>query len=238
MGRTTQRQDYSKLDSALFISQVKEAPSPKVDLEQYLVSESIASTMLYLATYTYGDIINKVVLDLGCGTGRLSLGACFLGAKSVVGIDIDRTVVKLASKNSKKTRLHNKVQWVSGDIGAVRGRFDTVLQNPPFGIQKRTADCKFLEKAMEVGDTVYSLHNHPSADEQLVRRLKANSSGLVAVSPSPFIKELIENHNGSVKAVYAMLMTIPRMFDFHKKTKYEFAVDLYIIKTGKNRNSA
>jgi predicted RNA methylase len=30
--------------------------------------------------------------------------------------------------------------------------------------------------------------------------------------------------------VYAMLMTIPRMFDFHTKVKHDFVIDLYFIK--------
>jgi predicted RNA methylase len=40
---------------------------------------------------------------------------------------------------------------------------------------------------------------------------------------------LVAQHNGVVKAVYAMLMTIPKMFDFHTKIKHEFVIDLYVI---------
>ena len=110
------------------------------------------------------------------------------------------------------------------------GSFDTVLQNPPFGVQKRAADRKFLEKALEVGNVVYSLHNHPRTDKQLVKRLKSNSTGMLQVVPSPFIAKFVERHHGVVKAVYAMPMTIPRMFDFHTKMKHDFIVDLYVIK--------
>jgi predicted RNA methylase len=87
-----------------------------------------------------------------------------------------------------------------------------------------------LEKALEVGRTVYSLHKHPRTDRQLVKKLKANARILLQVSPSPFIKKFVEDHNGMVEAVYAALMTIPHMFDFHTKTKHDFVVDLYIIK--------
>ena len=57
--------------------------------------------MLYLAAYTNSDIVGKSVLDLGCGTGRLSLGAAFLGAERVVGIDVDRLAIKTAVENSQ-----------------------------------------------------------------------------------------------------------------------------------------
>jgi len=230
MGNPAQKRLIPKLELELFLSQMESQPSPKASLEQYTVSEAIATTMLYLATYTNGDIIGKTVIDLGCGTGRLALGASYLGAQFVVGVDIEKTAIKTASKNSEKAESKTPVQWVLADIEAVTGSFDTVLQNPPFGVQKRAADRKFLEKALEVGNVVYSLHNHPFTDKQLIRRLKANPGGLLQVEPSPFIEKFVESRHGFVKAVYAMFMTIPRMFHFHTKMKQDFVIDLYLIK--------
>jgi putative methylase len=230
MGKPAQRRLIRKLELELFLSQMESQPSPKANLEQYTVSEAVAASMLYLAAYTNGDIVDKTVVDLGCGTGKLALAASYLGAQYVIGVDIDKTAIKTASENSKKAGPKVNVQWVLGDIGAVTGSFDTVLQNPPFGVQKRAADRRFLEKALEVGNVVYSLHNHPCTDKQLIRRLKANPGGLLQVSPSPFIERFVESRRGVVKAVYAMLMTIPRMFDFHTKLKHDFVVDLYLIK--------
>jgi putative methylase len=230
MGKTAQKRLIRKLELELFLSQIEPQPSPKADLEQYTVSEAVAASMLYLAAYTNGDIVGKTVIDLGCGTGKLALAASYLGAQYVVGVDIDKTAIKTASKNSEKAGSKVNVQWVLGDIGTVSGIFDTVLQNPPFGVQKRAADRKFLEKALEVGNVVYSLHNHPCTDKQLIHRLKLNPGNLLQISPSPFIERFVESRRGVVKAVYAMLMTIPRMFDFHTKTKHDFVVDLYLIK--------
>jgi putative methylase len=232
MGNPASKRLIRKLDLELFLSQVEPHPSPQARLEQYTVSEVIAATVLYIATYTNDDIIGKTVLDLGCGTGRLALAASYLGAQHVVGVDIDKIAIKTATENSQKAGVKTNVQWIAGDINAITGSFDTVLQNPPFGVQKRAADRKFLEKALEVGNAVYSLHNHPHTDKQLIKRLKAASGGLLQVAPSPFIKKFVESHHAVVKVVYAMLMTIPRMFDFHTKMKHDFVVDLYVIKKG------
>jgi putative methylase len=228
MGEYAQKRIIRKLDLELFLSKIAPQPSPQAHLEQYTISESIASTMLYIAAYTNNDIIGKTVLDLGCGTGRLALGASYLGAKSVVGVDVDKLAIKTAVENSFKNSLAENVQWIIGDISAIVGRFDTVLQNPPFGVQTPEADRAFLAKALEVGNSVYSLHNHPQTDKQLIKQLKA-SSGFLQISPSPFLERFVVQHNGVVKAVYAMLMTIPRMFDFHTKLKHDFVVDLYVI---------
>ena len=224
-----QKRLVRKLELEMLLSQVKPHPHPKPNLEQYTIPANIAANILYIAAYTYNDIINKNVLDLGCGTGRLAIGAAFLGAKQVVGVDIDKTAVKLAFKNSVENGLKDKIQWVAADINAIRGKFDTVLQNPPFGVQKRRADRNFLKKAMELGNKVYSLHKSSHKNKDFIKKLK--SANIVSVSPSLFLKKFIKNHGGEIKAVYTMLMTIPHMFFFHQKKKHEFAVDLYVIET-------
>ncbi len=159
----------------------------------------------------------------------LALGALFVGAKDVVGVDIDRLAIKTAKENSKNICLEDSVQWILGDLSVLVGRFNTVLQNPPFGVQTREADRAFLVKALEVSNCVYSLHSHPEVDARLIKQLKA-SQGFLQVPASPFLEKFIDKHGGSVKAVYAMLMTIPRMFDFHTKLKHDFVIDMYVIK--------
>ena len=229
MGENAQKRLIRKLDLERFLSQVASQPNPKVNLEQYTVSEQLASNMLYIAAYANDDIVGKSVLDLGCGTGRLAIGALFVGAKDVVGVDIDRLAIQTANENSKRICLDETVQWVLGDISAMVGRFDTVLQNPPFGVQTREADRAFLEKALEVAGSVYSLHNHPEVDTRLIKQLKASQSFL-QVQASYFLERFVAKQGGVITAVYAMLFTIPRMFEFHTKLRHDFVVDLYVIK--------
>jgi putative methylase len=228
MGEPPQKRIIRKLDLELFLSKVAAQPFPKASLEQYTLSPSIAATMLYMAAYTDDAIIGKSVVDLGCGTGRLSLGAAYLGAENVVGIDVDRLAIKTAAENSQAVGLARQVQLILGDINAINGKFDTVMQNPPFGVQNREADRAFLMKALEIGNSVYSLHNHPETDKRLIQQLKS-SGGCLQVVPSPFLERFVEQHGGAVKVVYAVLMTIPKMFEFHTKARHDFVIDLYVM---------
>ncbi|MCW4010864.1 MAG: METTL5 family protein [Candidatus Bathyarchaeota archaeon] len=232
MGEPAQRRLIRKLDLERFLSKIKPHPTPNVKLEQYTLSESAAATILYLAAYTYGGIVDKRVLDLGCGSGRLALGAAFLGAESVVGVDIDKTAVKVANQNAADVGSKDAVEWVLGDIDAVTGRFDTVVQNPPFGVQKRAADRRFIQKALALGDTVFSLHNHPVFDKRLLGKLKATGGQPLQVGASPFMQRFVKEQGGQVETVYALPLIIPHMFDFHTKAKQEIVVDLYVIKGG------
>jgi predicted RNA methylase len=49
------------------------------------------------------------------------------------------------------------------------------------------------------------------------------------VEPSPFLERFIAKNGGEIRAIYALPMTIPKMFDFHKKARHDFVIDLYVI---------
>ena len=218
-----------KLDLEKAISKIEPHPTPKAYLEQYTIPSETVAEILYIATYTYNDIIGKTIADLGCGTGRLAIGSALIGAKETFGVDIDRVAIKVAHKNAEKMKVKERTHWIMADVDAIQGSFDTVLQNPPFGVQRRGADRKFLEKSLALGHRIYSLHKSGKSNRDFIKRLRRRGTRFIPVPPSPFLKRLIKKHGGRIKAVYAMLMTIPHMFDFHRERKHEFIVDLYII---------
>jgi putative methylase len=200
-------------------------PSPKAHLEQYTIPPEVAAEILYTATYIYNDIADKTVIDLGCGTGRLAIASALLGAKEVVGVDIDKTAIKQAIRNAEKLGLNTRIDWITADIDAIRGNFDTVLQNPPFGVQRRRADRKFLERALQIGKRIYSLHK----GVETFGAEKGHQPTLKSVASSPFLKGFIESNDGEIEAVYALLMGIPRIFEFHRKRRHQFPVNFYVI---------
>lgn len=218
-----QKRLVRKLDLEKAIAQIPPHPSPKAYLEQYTISPEAAAEILYTATYVYDDISDKRVIDLGCGTGRLAIAAALMDAKEVVGVDIDKTSIKQAVTNAEKLGVKAKTSWIITDIGAIQGSFDTVLQNPPYGVQKRGADLQFLEKALQVGRRVYSLHK------------SVKTVGKQKLVPSPFLERFIESNGGEIKAISFLNMNIPHMFTFHQKRVHQFSVNLYVIERKNKR---
>jgi len=197
------RKDLERLLGSLEIH-----PSPKSYFEQYTLTETVAARILTLAAYTYDDIVAKVVYDLGCGSGRLAIGAAVLGAEHVVGVDIDPVALATAKRNAEKVMVNHIIDWVAADIQALTGSCDTVLQNPPFGVQRRGADRAFLRKALGLGKVVYSLHKSET---------------------DAFIRRFVRGLGASITTTFTTQIDIPRMFEFHRKPKYPVEVHLYRI---------
>lgn len=56
------------------------------------------------------------VLDVGCGSGILSIASALLGAKEVLGVEIDPQAVEVAKKNIDKNNLDKSVKIITGDL--------------------------------------------------------------------------------------------------------------------------
>ena len=59
---------------------------------------------------------NDRILDLGAGSGILSIGALLLGAKNAVGIDIDENSVRIAKENAAQNRIETSFEAMCGNI--------------------------------------------------------------------------------------------------------------------------
>lgn len=98
------------LEAALS-SITREFPSPKVSLEQYPTSAHLAACVIQLAVDN-GDLgEGRICLDLGCGTGMLTVGAAFV-CPLVVAVDCDEDALMVARENVESVDLEETVQFV------------------------------------------------------------------------------------------------------------------------------
>lgn len=69
-------------------------------------------------------------LDMGCGSGILSVAALLLGAKSAVGVDIDPLAVKTAVENAATNGVAERFSGICGNLAEkVTGKFQVVAAN-------------------------------------------------------------------------------------------------------------
>jgi putative methylase len=200
----------------IILSKLEEIENPVPELEQYTTPGNLAAEILNLA-YLNGDIEGKTVIDLGCGSGRFAIGSLLMGAKKVIAVEKYNNVIQTAKENLKKAeklsneKLSGKIEFICCDIIEADIKGDTIIQNPPFGIQKKNADRIFLEVALEKAHTIYSLHRH----YQKTRK---------------FIREFVEHRKAKIQKIIKFKFRIPYMFRFHKKDAVEIEVDLFVIR--------
>jgi ribosomal protein L11 methyltransferase len=69
------------------------------------------------------------VLDVGCGSGILSIAALRLGARSSVAIDIEPDAVAVARRNAALNDVASRIDVSMTPLAEVDGRYDLVLAN-------------------------------------------------------------------------------------------------------------
>ena len=69
------------------------------------------------------------VLDVGCGSGVLAIGACVFGAASAVGIDIATAAVPITLANAAANDVAARIEVSTTDLADVDGTFDLVVAN-------------------------------------------------------------------------------------------------------------
>lgn len=188
------------------IQKVPKHPNSKVDLEQYSTPATIAADLLWNA-YSLGDIADKKVMDLGCGTGIFAIASKLLGAASAIGVDIDKDSTDLASSYC------GDVDFICSDICDLENDFDvdTIFQNPPFGSQKNAkkgADLKFISKAIELSPKVlYSFH---------------------MASTEEFLISYFEKNDLEITHIFRYNFPIPKIYEFH--TRESANVEVIVIR--------
>jgi len=92
---------------------------------------------------------NEDFLEIGCGTGIVSIFAKIKGAAKVMGVDINPAAVKNAKENSKLTKI--KINVRKSDVYSTikkKEKFDTIFWNTPFAYIKNKK-LTYLERSVQ-----------------------------------------------------------------------------------------
>ncbi|MBE6786935.1 MAG: 50S ribosomal protein L11 methyltransferase [Ruminococcaceae bacterium] len=70
------------------------------------------------------------MLDIGTGSGILSITSVLLGAKKAVGVDIDAQSVKTAKENAQINKIESKCEFIVGDLAEkISGKYEVICAN-------------------------------------------------------------------------------------------------------------
>ncbi|MBN2880480.1 methyltransferase [Candidatus Woesearchaeota archaeon] len=186
-----------KKQIAIFLSTLKSFDEPKVHLEQY-PSDSEEITNILWEAHLYGDLHEKVILDPGCGTGIIGIGALLFGAKKVIFLEKDPDALETLKENLVElegfTEEEYNYEIIQKDYLSYEPseQIDTIIMNPPFGTRDKHIDANFLKQSFPIASNIYSLHKSITED---------------------YIMKLIEDNNFEIFYKYD--------FDYPLKNTYE-----------------
>ncbi len=186
--------------------------APQAGLEQVVTPSEAAATLLFTAERLDG-LAGRSVLDLGCGTGRLAIGAALLGAGPVRGVDVDPEALELARGAARTAGV--QVSFEEQEVLKVRRGAEIVVMNPPFGAQRKHADRPFWDRAFALATR--SVYAFALAESRtfIAQRAVARAAHVLEVEPVPW--------------------ALPRTFAHHTRRRVALDVDLWAIRTNGRR---
>ncbi|XP_077175884.1 rRNA N(6)-adenosine-methyltransferase METTL5 [Paroedura picta] len=211
---------YKRKELESCLQQVDGFEDPKLLLEQYPTRPHIAACMLYTIHNTFDDLENKIVADLGCGCGVLSIGSAMLGAGLCIGFDVDADALEVFNRNAEDFELTN-IDMVQCDVCSLPEEmvktFDTVIMNPPFGTKhNKGMDMAFLKTALRMARTaVYSLHK---------------------TSTRQHIQKKADDWKVKMDVLAELRYDLPASYKFHKKRSVDIEVDFIRFSSEKKTN--
>jgi len=191
------------------LQEVDEFDEPKILLEQYPTRPHIAACMIHTIASSFDDIEDRIILDLGCGSGVLAIGCVMLGAGAVIGVDIDPDALDVCQQNLEAFDMDN-VDLVNTSVrqidSVMRDKVEVVVMNPPFGTKhNKGLDLEFLEQGIKLATrAVYSLHKTSTRDHVLKKG---------------------ESWGTKPQVVAELRYDLPATYKHHKKASVDIHVD-------------
>ncbi len=207
---------FNKKELISIIQDTETFINPDIELEQYSIDARCAVDIIYYAGFEYNDIKNAFIIDLGAGTGRLSISSAFFNASYVLSVDIDMNALSILKRNILNLDLAQVIFPICADIDYLeiskknlpKSMKITTIMNPPFGVQTKFADRSFLEKAFNFSDIVYSIH---LANEKVQK----------------FILKYIKKFPWKIDNLLPFNMVLERTFPFHSQKTKIINVNVY-----------
>ena len=119
----------------------------------------------------------STVLDMGAGSGVLSIVAALLGARRVVGIDRAIGAVGVAQRNAERNGVSEVTEFFQGSTVPIGEQFDVVAANILTPVLLDL--CGPIVRSVELGGTIMLSGLHIDRREDVINRYVAEGCRLV-----------------------------------------------------------
>lgn len=149
-----------------------------------------ATTSMMIEHLLNHDLNQKSLMDVGCGTGILSIAAAKMGAVNIIGFDIEDWTVENANENKilNNTSEIEFLESTIADLAKIGEKYDYVLANITRNVllEEIKMYVTYLSESGKLFVSGFYLEDEPSITEE------ANKYGLV------FESKLVQNNWCSV----------------------------------------
>ena len=159
---------------AFIVAPPWDVPPDDVDATVIIIEPSMgfgtghhATTRMCLRLLSEIDVVDATVLDLGTGSGVLSMAAALMGARSVIGIDIDQDAIDSAETSARLNTLPDTITFVVSDFRTnPPAHADIVLANLTGGMLTSSA-AAISALVRPHGQLILSGFDHTEVDRVL-----------------------------------------------------------------------
>lgn len=114
-------------------------PNSYFQFKEFTIEQSLCANKVSTDACMFGALVaqivekNTTVLDIGCGSGILSLMLAQAGAM-VTGVEIEQTCATQATENVYNSKFAKQIKIINQDIKTFKTEmeFDLIISNPPF----------------------------------------------------------------------------------------------------------
>jgi len=229
----------------------REFPDPQITLEQYPTSASLTACVVATAR-DYGDLgEGRTALDLGCGTGMLTMGCAVVECDFVIGVDCDRDAIAVARSNSEELELEDRVDFILAKVkissqpsrehpkpkGGRGGRGRSrKIQAPKAALILDDDDgIPLRDNCVDtvVTNPPFGTKQNAGMDVRFLKTATRLASRAVysfhKTSTRDYLVKTIESWGHEVQVIAEMKFDVPNMYEFHTKKSVDIDVDLIRI---------
>ena len=94
---------------------------------------------------------NSVVIDFGCGLGRVLFAAAYLNARHSIGVEFDKGLFLAAETNKADSKFNNKVEFFNQDAAtfSIPNEANVFFFFNPFGFGTMSEVIKKIEQSIQ-----------------------------------------------------------------------------------------